>query len=673
MSDTPYPTLLSPLDLGFTTLKNRILMGSMHTGLEEAEDGHHRQAVYFAARARGGVGLIVTGGIGPNRAASVHAGSKILETDEDVIHHKVITDAVHEADGKICMQILHTGRYAFNDKLVAPSPIKAPINPFVPREVTPEDIEYEIESFVKTAVLAQKAGYDGVEIMGSEGYFLNQFIAKRTNHRTDDWGGPYENRIRLAVEIVRRVREAVGEDFIIIFRLSMLDLIEDGSSHDEVIELGRAIEKAGATLINTGIGWHEARIPTIITKVPRAAFTWVTAEFRKALSIPVITSNRINMPDVAEEVLRRGDADMVSMARPFLADPDFVKKAAEGRADEINSCIACNQACLDHIFVGKISSCLVNPAACHETEIIITPTESPKKLAVIGAGPAGLSFATTAARRGHDVTLYDAAPQIGGQFNLAKRIPGKEEFAETLRYYSKQIELTGVTLCLNNKVTAQDLNDSDFDEVILATGIAPRQLDIVGHDHKKVLPYREVILGAEVGRKVAIIGAGGIGFDVAELLSHAGKSSSLDIPAFMAEWGIDMTFHARGGVEGISPVVPPSPREITLLQRKSSKVGAGLGKTSGWAHRIGLKNKGVTMIAGCDYHRIDDQGLHFSVGGEERLLAVDNVIVCAGQTPLRTLMEGLTKPCQLIGGADVAAELDAKRAIDQGTRLAAEI
>ena len=673
MSDTPYPTLLSPLDLGFTTLKNRILMGSMHTGLEEAEDGHHRQAVYFAARARGGVGLIVTGGIGPNRAASVHAGSKILETDEDVVHHKVITDAVHEADGKICMQILHTGRYAFNDKLVAPSPIKAPINPFVPREVTPEDIEYEIESFVKTAVLAQKAGYDGVEIMGSEGYFLNQFIAKRTNHRTDDWGGPYENRIRLAVEIVRRVREAVGEDFIIIFRLSMLDLIEDGSSHDEVIELGRAIEKAGATLINTGIGWHEARIPTIITKVPRAAFTWVTAEFRKALSIPVITSNRINMPDVAEEVLRRGDADMVSMARPFLADPDFVKKAAEGRADEINSCIACNQACLDHIFVGKISSCLVNPAACHETEIIITPTDRPKKLAVIGAGPAGLSFATTAARRGHDVTLYDAAPQIGGQFNLAKRIPGKEEFAETLRYYSKQIELTGVTLCLNNKVTAQDLNDSDFDEVILATGIAPRQLDIVGHDHKKVLPYREVILGAEVGRKVAIIGAGGIGFDVAELLSHAGKSSSLDIPTFMAEWGIDMTFHARGGVEGISPVVPKSSREITLLQRKSSKVGAGLGKTSGWAHRIGLKNKGVTMIAGCEYHRIDDQGLHFSVGGEERLLAVDNVIVCAGQTPLRALMEGLTKPCQLIGGADVAAELDAKRAIDQGTRLAAEI
>ncbi|HEC01574.1 MAG TPA: FAD-binding protein [Sphingomonadales bacterium] len=673
MSDSPYPTLLSPLDLGFTTLKNRVLMGSMHTGLEEAKDGHHRQAVYFAARARGGVGLIVTGGIGPNRAASVHAGSKILETDEDVIHHKVITDAVHEADGKICMQILHTGRYAFNDKLVAPSPIKAPINPFVPREVTPEDIAYEIESFVKTAVLAQKAGYDGVEIMGSEGYFLNQFIATRTNHRTDDWGGPYENRIQLAVEIVRQVREAVGENFIIIFRLSMLDLVEGGSSHDEVIELGQAIEKAGATLINTGIGWHEARIPTIITKVPRAAFTWVTAEFRKALSIPVITSNRINTPDVAEEVLKRGDADMVSMARPFLADPDFVKKAAEGRADEINSCIACNQACLDHIFVGKISSCLVNPAACHETEIIITPTDQPKKLAVIGAGPAGLSFATTAARRGHDVTLYDAAPEIGGQFNLAKRIPGKEEFAETLRYYSKQIDLTGVTLCLNRKVTAQDLNDSDFDEVILATGITPRQLDIEGHDHEKVLPYRQVILGAEVGRKVAIIGAGGIGFDVAELLSHAGKSSSLDIPTFMAEWGIDMTFHARGGVEGISPIVPPSPREITLLQRKSSKVGAGLGKTSGWAHRVGLKKKGVTMIAGCEYHRIDDQGLHFSVGGEERLLEVDNVIVCAGQTPLRTLMEGLAKPCQLIGGADVAAELDAKRAIDQGTRLAAEI
>ncbi|MBL4894185.1 MAG: NADPH-dependent 2,4-dienoyl-CoA reductase [Emcibacter sp.] len=673
MPSASYPTLLSPLDLGFTTLKNRILMGSMHTGLEEAKDGHHRQAVYFAARARGGVGLIVTGGIGPSREASVHAGSKILENDEDVAHHKIITDAVHEAGGKICMQILHTGRYAFNDKLIAPSPIKAPINPFVPREVTADEIELEIQSFVTSATLAQKAGYDGVEIMGSEGYFLNQFIAKRTNQRTDEWGGSYENRIRLSVEIVRRVREAVGEKFIIIFRLSMLDLVEDGSSHDEVIQLGLAIEKAGATLINTGIGWHEARIPTIITKVPRAAFTWVTAEFRKALTIPVITSNRINTPDVAEEVLVRGDADMVSMARPFLADPDFVKKAAEGRADEINSCIACNQACLDHIFVGKVASCLVNPAACHETELAIVPTDNPKKIAVVGAGPAGLSFATTAAQRGHDVTLYDAAAEIGGQFNLAKRIPGKEEFAETLRYYNRQIELTGITLHLNSPVTAEQLNNSDYDEIILATGISPRKLDIEGFDSEKVLSYREVIRGAPVGKKVALIGAGGIGFGVAELLSHSGKSSSLDIPTFMAEWGIDMTFQARGGVKDVKAKVPASPREITLLQRKNSKVGAGLGKTSGWAHRTGLKNKGVTMIGGCEYHKFDDQGLHFSVSGEAHILKVDNVVICAGQTPQRELVEGLEKPYHLIGGSDVAAELDAKRAIDQGTRLAATL
>ncbi len=673
MSASLYPALLAPLDLGFTTLKNRVLMGSMHTGLEETKNGHLRQATYFAQRARGGVGLIVTGGIGPNRAASVHAGANILETDEDAEKHKIITDAVHDEDGKICLQILHTGRYAFNDKLIAPSPIQAPINPFVPREVTTDEIEQEIQDFVRTSVLAQKAGYDGVEIMGSEGYFLNQFIVTRTNQRSDEWGGSYGNRIRFAVEIVRRVREAVGENFIIIFRLSMMDLVEDGSSHDEVIELGLAIEKAGATLINTGIGWHEARIPTIITKVPRAAFTWVTAEFRKALTIPVITSNRINTPDVAEEVLARGDADMVSLARPFLADADFVNKAAAGRSDEINSCIACNQACLDHIFVGKVASCLVNPAACHEDEFVVTPTGNPKKIAVIGAGPAGLAFATTAARRGHDVSLHDGAAEIGGQFNLAKRIPGKEEFSETLRYYGRQIELTGVTLHLNKRVSASELNDSDYDEIILATGISPRVLDLHGIDHEKTLSYREVILGAEVGQKVAIIGAGGIGFDVAELLSHAGPATSLDIPAFMAEWGIDMTFQSRGGVEGVAAKIAPSPREISLLQRKSSKVGAGLGKTSGWAHRTGLKKKGVTMISGCEYQKIDDQGLHLSIGGEMQILDVDNVIICAGQTPLRTLADGLEKPYQLIGGADVAAELDAKRAINQGTRLATAI
>jgi len=673
MSSALYPHLLSPLDLGFTTLKNRVLMGSMHTGLEEAKNGPVRQAAFFAARARGGVGLIVTGGIGPNDAASVHAGSKILKTDQDVADHKIITDAVHEADGKICMQILHTGRYAFNDKLIAPSAIKAPINPFVPHAVTAEEIEQQIDSFVSTAAMAQKAGYDGVEIMGSEGYFINQFIARRTNHRDDDWGGSYDNRIRLAVEVVRRVRQAVGENFIIIFRLSMLDLVEGGSSHDEVIQLGQAIEKAGASLINTGIGWHEARIPTIITMVPRAAFTWVTAEFRKSLSIPVITSNRINMPDVAEEILARGDADMVSMARPFLADPDFVRKAMDGRADEINSCIACNQACLDHIFVGKIASCLVNPAACHETELTLMPIDKRKKIAVIGSGPAGLSCAVTAARRGHEVSLYDAASEIGGQFTLARRIPGKEEFSETLRYYRRQIDLTGVKLHLNSPVTVDQLNDSDFDEVIIATGIVPRMPDIDGIDHEKVLSYRAVIEGAEVGEKVAIIGAGGIGFDVAELLSQSGISPSLDIPAFMAEWGVDMTFQARGGVEGMTAEIPPSPRAITLLQRKATKVGAGLGKTSGWAHRTELRNKGVTMIAGCEYHRIDDQGLHFSVGGEPHILAVDNVVICAGQTPQRALVDGLTKPCHLIGGADIAAELDAKRAIDQGTRLAATI
>jgi len=673
MSSSPYPTMLSPLDLGFTTLKNRVLMGSMHTGLEEAKDGHLRQAAYFAARARGGVGLIVTGGIGSNQVAAVHDRSKVLATDADVAEHKVITDAVHEADGKICMQILHTGRYAYNDKLIAPSAIKSAINPFIPHEVTPEEIEEEIEDFVTAARLAQKAGYDGVEIMGSEGYFLNQFIAARTNQRTDDWGGSYQNRIRLPVEIVRRVRENVGEEFIIIFRLSMLDLVEGGSSHDEIVELGLAIEKAGATLINTGIGWHEARIPTIVTKVPRAAFTWVTAEFKKSLSIPVITSNRINMPDVAEDILKRGDADMVSMARPFLADANFVAKAAANRADEINTCIACNQACLDHIFVGKISSCLVNPTACHETEIIIAPTKNRKKIAVIGAGPAGLSFAVTSAMRGHDVSLYDAAAEIGGQFNLAKRIPGKEEFSETLRYYARQIELSGVKLHLNSRVDAAQLNDSDYDQVILATGIAPRTPDIDGISHEKVLSYRDVIQGAAVGKTVAIIGAGGIGFDVAEYLSHEGIATSLDIRAFMAEWGVDMTFKARGGVEGMTPDISPSPREITLLQRKASKIGAGLGKTSGWVHRTGLKKKGVTMIAGCEYHKIDDQGLHYSAGGETYILEVDHVIICAGQTPLRDLVDGLEKPYHLIGGADVAAELDAKRAIDQGTRLAADI
>lgn len=674
MSAERYPTMLKPLDLGFTTLRNRVLMGSMHTGLEEEKNGHERMAAFFAERARGGVALIVTGGFGPNPEGATHPHTQSINTEEDALKHRVITDAVHNEGGKICMQILHTGRYAFNPNSVAPSAIQAPINPFKPKELDEEGIEKQISDIVQLAVNAQKGGYDGVEIMGSEGYFINQFLVKRTNHRDDRWGGEYENRMRLAVEVVRRTREAVGKEFIIIYRLSMLDLVEGGSSFDEVLQLGKAIEQAGATIINTGIGWHEARIPTIATKVPRAAFTWVTAKFRKELNIPLITSNRINTPEVAEQVLARGDADMVSMARPFLADAFFVQKAQEGRADEINTCIACNQACLDHVFSGKLTSCLVNPRACHETELIMQATETVKKLAVIGAGPAGLAFATTAAERGHQVTLFDSADEIGGQFNIAKQIPGKEEFYETIRYFGKQIERTKVHLQLGRRVTVAELEGDDFDEVILATGIKPRMPEIEGIDHPKVLSYIDVLRDkAEVGKKVAVVGAGGIGFDVSEYLSHKGEATSLDIEAFMKEWGVDMTLQARGGIEGVEAKVEPSDREVYLLQRKKSKVGAKLGKTTGWIHRTGLKNKGVNMIPACTYEKIDDQGLHLDIAGEKQILAVDSIVVCAGQDPLRELAEGLNKPYHLIGGADVAAELDAKRAIDQGTRLALSI
>ena len=579
MPHSSYPNLLAPLDLGFTQLKNRVLMGSMHTGLEEATDGHERMAAYFAERAKGGVGLIVTGGIGPNSEGSTHPNTKNLVTDEDVANHRQITDAVHRENGKICMQILHTGRYAYSPDLIAPSAIKAPINPFTPKAIDEDEIYKQIDDFVFTSLQAQKAGYDGVEIMGSEGYFLNQFIAARTNQRDDDWGGSYENRIRLPIEVVRRVREAVGEHFIIIFRLSMLDLVVGGSTADEVVQLGKAIEKAGATIINTGIGWHEAQIPTIATKVPRAAFTWVTAHFRKELSVPVITSNRINTPEVAEQVLARGDADMVSMARPFLADPDFVRKAEDNRADEINTCIGCNQACLDHVFVGQMTSCLVNPRACHETELIIEPASRIKKIAVVGAGPAGLSAATTAASRGHSVTLFDSADKIGGQFNIAKQIPGKEEFYETLRYFGRQIELTGVDLQLNQRVTADQLNSGDFDEVILATGISPRTPDIDGIDHPSVLSYLDVIADKKpVGQKVAIIGAGGIGFDTAEYLTHSGKSTSQNIPAFMKEWGIDMSLNSRAGIEGVKAQPEPSPREVFYFSVKPPKWGQDLAK-----------------------------------------------------------------------------------------------
>ena len=672
--DTPYPHLFRPLDLGFTTLKNRIIMGSMHTGLEEAPNGHKRMAAFFAERAKGGVGLIVTGGIGPNDEGATHAVTKRLDSDEAVEHHKEVTAAVHAHGAKICMQILHTGRYAYNKNSVAPSAVQAPINPFIPKELDEEGIQKQIDDFVFTALQAQRAGYDGVEIMGSEGYFLNQFIAARTNFRSDGWGGEYQNRIKLPIEVVRRVREAVGTHFIIIYRLSMLDLVEGGSTYDEVVELGLQIENAGATIINTGIGWHEARIPTIATKVPRAAFTWVTAKFKKALNIPVVTSNRINTPEIAEAVLARGDADMVSMARPFLADPEFVVKAQHNKASQINTCIGCNQACLDHAFEGKMTSCLVNPRACHETEYTIEPATVIKKIAVVGAGPAGLAAATTAAQRGHQVTLFDADSEIGGQFNIAKQIPGKEEFYETLRYFGVMLALHGVDVRLNTRVDASQLNKMGFDDVILATGIVPRTPDIEGINHAKVLSYIEVIKDKKpVGKRVAVMGAGGIGFDTSEFLSHGKQSTSTDIPAFMKEWGIDMTMTARGGVEGMKPQPEASPREIFLLQRKSTKVGAGLGKTTGWAHRAGLMMKGVKMIAGVEYLKIDDAGLHIRVNDEVQLLPVDNVIVCAGQEPLKALAEGLITPHHFIGGADFAAELDAKRAIDQGTRLAASL
>ena len=675
---TAFPHLLAPLDLGFTTLRNRTLMGSMHTGLEEMPNGFERMAAFFAERARGGVGLIVTGGVGPNEEGSVRAGAAKLSTQEEAEEHKVVTQAVHEAGGKICMQILHAGRYAYSPQLVGPSAIQAPINPFTPRELDEEGIEKQIRDFVNCASLAQEAGYDGVEIMGSEGYFINQFLVAHTNHRSDRWGGSYENRMRLPVEIVRRVREAVGSEFIIIYRLSMLDLMEGGSTWDEVLMLAKAIEQAGATLINTGIGWHEARIPTIATKVPRAAFTKVTAKLRGQVGIPLVTTNRINTPEVAEQVLAEGDADMVSMARPFLADPDFVNKAAADRSDTINTCIGCNQACLDHTFSGKLTTCLVNPRACYETELNYIPTTTIKKIAVVGAGPAGLAAATVAAERGHQVTLFDSSSEIGGQFNIAKRVPGKEEFFETLRYFKSKLQSTGVDVRLNTRVSAADLLAGGFDEIILATGIAPRTPDIPGIDHPMVISYIDAILQRKpVGQHVAVIGAGGIGFDVSEFITHNGLSTSLDREAFWREWGIDLALEARGGVAGVQPEPHAPARQVYLLQRKKSKVGNGLGKTTGWIHRTGLKNKHVQMISAVEYLAVDDKGLHIRVAdGEPQVLPVDTVIVCAGQDPLRELqaeLEAAGRQVHLIGGADVAAELDAKRAINQGSRLAAEV
>ncbi len=672
-----YPHLLAPLDLGFTTLKNRVLMGSMHTGLEEAPNGMARMAAFYAERAKGGVGLIVTGGVAPSEQGVAMAGGSKLTNETEAHHHKVVTDAVHAEGGKICLQILHTGRYAFSPNLVAPSGIQAPINPFKPKELSHDDVLATIADYANCAKMAQVAGYDGVEIMGSEGYLINQFIAAKTNKRTDQWGGSYENRIRFPLEIIKAVRAAVGPNFIIIYRLSMLDLVDDGSNWDEIVQLAKEVEKAGATIINTGIGWHEARIPTIATMVPRAGFAWVTKKLKGVVSIPLVTTNRINTPEVGEQVLADGNADMVSMARPFLADSFFVQKAAEGRADEINTCIGCNQACLDHIFQMKMTSCLVNPRACHETELNYIKTTAPKKLAVVGAGPAGLAFSTIAAGRGHDVTVFEASAEIGGQFNVAKQVPGKEEFYETIRYFNKQIELTGVKLKLNTRATVEQLAAAGFDEVILATGIAPRKLDMDGVDHPKVLNYLDVLKHKKpVGKTVAVIGAGGIGFDTSEYLTHEGKSTSLDTPAFLKEWGIDGNLEQRGGLQPVGPQPHPSPRKVWLLQRKTSKVGDGLGKTTGWIHRTSLKNKDVEMVSGVTYNKIDDAGLHITVGGNSQILPVDNVVICAGQEPMRELKDGLESAgvkVHLIGGADVAAELDAKRAINQGARLAAVI
>ncbi len=673
-----YPKLLSPLNLGFTTLKNRTLMGSMHTNLEETSGGFERLAAFYGERVDGGVGLIVTGGIGPNPEGAVAKGAALMVSEKDIEHHKVITKSVHQKGGKICMQILHAGRYAYNPDLVAPSAIQAPINPFTPRELTEIDIEQQIKDFVQCAKLAQQAGYDGVEIMGSEGYLINQFIVKRTNHRTDSWGGSYENRIRFPLEIIKKIRAEVGEEFILIYRLSMLDLVEDGSSQEEVIQLAKAIEDAGATIINTGIGWHEARVPTIATSVPRALFSNLSKQIKKQVSIPVITSNRINTPEVAEQLLADECADMVSMARPFLADPEFVNKAQANKSDAINTCIACNQACLDHTFDQKISSCLVNPRAANETLLNFLPVKTPKKIAVVGAGPAGMAFATYAAEKGHQVTLFDKQAEIGGQFNLARQIPGKEEFNETLRYFTKQLNRLNVNLQLGVEATTSLLKP--YDEIILATGIVPRVPDIEGINHPKVISYIDVLnKSVIVGKKVALIGAGGIGFDVAEYLSHQGESLTLNKALYAKEWGIDLANDKRGGLT--DKQIIPSPREIYLLQRKASKVGKNLGKTTGWIHRASLKNKDVKMLANVQYQRIDDQGLHISIDGIEQILDVDHVVLCAGQLPNKTLFNELKQAqhtelsakIHIIGGADVAAELDAKRAINQAAWLAAEI
>lgn len=672
----PYPHLLEPLDLGFTTLRNRSLMGSMHTGLEDKAKDFPKLAAYFAERARGGVGLMVTGGFAPNVEGWLSPFGSKLSKKSEVKRHLQVTKAVHDEGGKICLQILHAGRYGYSPLCVSASNIKSPISPFKPRALSTKGVYRTIQDYAKSATLAQSAGYDGVEIMGSEGYFINQFLVTHTNKRTDEWGGSFENRMRLPVEIVKAVRAAVGPNFIIIYRLSMLDLIEQGSSWDEVVQLGKAIEAAGATIINTGIGWHEARVPTIATSVPRGAFSWITGRMKDHVSIPVVATNRINDPQVADDIIARGDSDMISMARPFLADSDFINKAAADKAELINTCIGCNQACLDHTFAGKRSTCLVNPRACYETELNYSPATNKKKVAVVGAGPAGLSAATVLADRGHEVDLFDKDSQIGGQFNIAKKIPGKEEFYETLRYYENMIKETGVNLRLNEQVNAAALISACYDEVVLATGIVPRALNIEGGDHEKVLSYIDVVVNEKpVGERVAIVGAGGIGFDLAEFLAHQGVSPSLDIEKFNKEWGVDDDYESRGAYALADP--EPSPRHITMLQRKQSKMGKGLGKTTGWIHRASLKMKNVQMVTGVDYSKIDDRGLHFTIqGGEPQVIECDTVVVCAGQLSRRDLLDDLQAAnisTHLIGGSKLAGELDAKRAIREGFELAAEI
>ena len=673
---TAYPHLLAPLDLGFTTLKNRVLMGSMHTGLEETRDWN-RVAEFYATRARGGVALMVTGGMAPNAEGGVFPGAAGLFSDDDIANHKIVTDRVHDAGGKIAMQILHAGRYAYSQDCVSASAVKSPISPFVPKELDADGIEKQISDIVTAAVRARQAGYDGVEVMGSEGYFLNQFLVTHVNKRTDEWGGSYENRMRLPIEVVTRVREAVGADFILIYRLSMIDLIPNGSTWAEVVQLAKAIEAAGATILNTGIGWHEARIPTIATSVPRAAFSWVTKKLMGEVGIPVITSNRINTPQVAEDVLSDGCADMVSMARPFLADPDFVAKAAAGQAAQITPCIACNQACLDHTFSGKMSTCLVNPRACYETELVLSPASAVKTVAVVGAGPAGLSTALALSERGHMVSIFEKAKQIGGQLNMAKQVPGKEEFWGLVEYYEAMVAEAGIKLRLGEVADVDAL--AGFDEVVIATGVLPRDPAIPGQDGPNVLSYIDVLRGkAPVGKRVAVIGAGGIGFDVAEFLV-TDDSPTDDLQAWLTEWGVADPQDVRGGVAAAGPQPEPPVREVTLLQRKAQKLGKNLGKTTGWIHRAALQMKNVKMIGGVNYERIDADGLHVSYGEAREnptLIAVDTIVLCAGQVSERSLADALIaagRTCHVIGGADVASELDAKRAIDQGTRLAATL